>query len=247
MKRVLSSQLPQDSKSIELDSDEAHHLIHVLKIKSGETVEVLNGKGSKILATIELRAKKIWLHAKGKIITQLTAHPILLEMSLIKADAMEWVIEKSVELGVKKFFPVQTSHSVIQIDRKGPDFFQERWQRIANQALKQCGRLDAMEVYKPISLQECLLRYSQSMTPRFWCDEKSNSKTPFLEDRLKDQIKQDFRILIGPEGGFSEEERKLLQNAALSTHLGPSVLRAETAAIYAISVARSQCLTKLSN
>ena len=62
-------------------------------------------------------------------------------MAVLKGPSMEWVIEKSVELGVKLFIPVITDHTVVQFKSKGPEVFKERWQKIADQALKQCNRL----------------------------------------------------------------------------------------------------------
>jgi 16S rRNA (uracil1498-N3)-methyltransferase len=178
-------------------------------------------------------------HQKGAVI------PIVLEMSILKGDAMEWAVEKAVELGVQKIVPVVTDYTVVQIQSKGPQAFQERWQKIADQSLKQCGRLDRLEISLPIPLSEVLTKTAQ--TPgwvRLWCDEASIEQAPFLSTWLQNQPQSPgctWRILLGPEGGWSGEERVLLQQESLHQpnfriHLGPLILRAETAALFTTSV-----------
>lgn len=234
MKRVLCPKLPAPGHSVPLPENEAHHAVQVFRLKDGDRVEALDGQGGAVVAILRNRAGAMMLEfekpvQKGGSETL----PIRLEMSVLKGDAMEWVVEKAVELGVETFVPVVTAHTVVQLERKGEAFFQARWQRIADQSLKQCGRLNRMEVALPVTLETLLAGPKQA---RYWCDEEKESGE-FLGS-LDYSAVQSVSLLIGPEGGWSFRERDLLRiSGGARVSLGPLVLRAETAAIFAISVA----------
>ncbi|MBC7385694.1 MAG: 16S rRNA (uracil(1498)-N(3))-methyltransferase [Cryobacterium sp.] len=242
MKRVLVPSLPSPDSALSLPDEEAHHLVQVLRIRNGEKIEALDGRGAKMLVEVELTGKgKAVIHARSEPVRDpsLMALPITLEMAVLKGDAMEWSVEKAVELGVRTFIPVLSAHAVVQVDRKGPDYYRERWQKIADQALKQCGRLERMDVKVPTPL-ETLMTEKRGL--RLWADEASRAEAPHVFEALsrvesKERITQGVAILIGPEGGWSESERALLlRSACLSTSLGPWVYRAETAALFATSL-----------
>lgn len=241
MKRTLLPKLPADSHPVPIPEDESHHLIQVLRVRNGEEIECLDGMGSRCKGTIELTGKgTAQVHAKSKIEREpsLLSLPIRLEMSILKGDAMEWVIEKAVEIGVREFIPIEAAHSVVQIDKKGPEAFRERWQKIADQALKQCGRLDRMKILNPSTLQSV----QSGKTTRVFTDEASRTTSPGLIETLskiepKRLIEDGISVLIGPEGGWNDEERRFLtQNSIPSVSLGPWVFRAETAALFAASL-----------
>lgn len=234
MKRVLIEKFPTPDHPVPLPDDEAHHLLQVLRIRNGERVEALDGCGSKMSVEIEWIGKgKALAHSRGESVrdSRLNALPIILEMAVLKGDAMEWTVEKAVELGVKTFIPVLCAHGVVQIDRKGPLFYRDRWQKIADQALKQCGRLERMEVREPTPLE---LLLTEKRSNRIWADETRTADSIPLFDAKKNEI----AILIGPEGGWSENERLLLSRSdCRPTSLGPWIYRAETAALFATSLA----------
>jgi 16S rRNA (uracil1498-N3)-methyltransferase len=241
MKRVLVEKLPSPDHPTFLAEDEAHHLIHVLHIRNGETIEALDGKGAKMTVEIAFLGKgKSQVHARGEALRdpRLNALPIILEMAVLKGEAMEWTVEKAVELGVQTFVPVLCAHAVVRVDRKGPGFYRERWQKIADQALKQCGRLERMDVREPIELPSLL---TETPPLRLWADEATRADSPHVFEALAKVEAQDrlrgVAILIGPEGGWSEVERTLLSRSdCISTSLGPWVYRAETAALFATSL-----------
>lgn len=241
MKRVLLEKLPSSDRPTPLPDEEAHHLMQVLRVRNGERVEALDGKGARLAVEIEFLGKgKAQAHARGEVERdpRLAALPVVLEMAVLKGDAMEWTVEKAVELGVRLFVPVLSAHAVVQIDRKGPAFYRDRWQKIADQALKQCGRLERMEVREPIALEDLLV---EKRGLRLWADEAARAESPHVFEALaaveaKDRVRG-VAILIGPEGGWSESERALLSRSdCRSTSLGPWVYRAETAALFAASL-----------
>ena len=192
------------------------------------------------------RDKKVFAELMSQPMSdpKLLSLPIHLKMSIIKGEAMEWVVEKAVELGVRSLTPIETEFTVVKIHKKGADAFQERWQRIADQSLKQCGRLDRMEVRAPLSF-ESLLTEPGSL---YWLDEtlaSDSDQGPHLSRVLSahDADGKESALLVGPEGGLSANERgRLLQltvsgkKAIKRVHLGSLILRAETAAMLGISL-----------
>jgi 16S rRNA (uracil1498-N3)-methyltransferase len=168
--------------------------------------------------------------------------PLVLEIAVLKGEAMEWVVEKAVELGVRELVPVLTAHTVVQIKAKGPEAFRERWQKIADQALKQCGRLERLLVQAPAPLERVISEHPASArVHRFWCDEAAGEKAAELAQQAAPAAASatELRLLIGPEGGWSEEERSWIAGSASRVRLGPLVLRAETAALYGVSLLTS--------
>jgi len=249
-KRLLCLTIPQPDRPTELPESEAEHATRVLRLRDGDHVEALDGHGRSAEVILRVRGGSVRLEYAGEAGTSKIPIPdFTLEMAILKGDAMEWVVEKSVELGVKTLIPVMTDHTVVQIKQKGPEVFQQRWQKIADQALKQCGRLDRLEIELPIDLEELLVRQASSeKTPRLWCDEADRDETPELLDWFIQKTipvstatssLQGARLLIGPEGGWSQQERELLSRSSphlIRLSLGPWVLRAETAAISSIGL-----------
>lgn len=247
-KRLLCPSIPTLGHPVELPESEAEHATRVLRLREGDRIEALDGKGRSAEVTLRVRGDHVQLEYAGESETSRIPIPdFTLEMAILKGDAMEWVVEKSVELGVKTVIPVITDHTVVQIKQKGPEAFQHRWQKIADQALKQCGRLDRLQIQPPIALEDLLVQQpSNENSPRLWCDEAGREQTPeVLEWLLRQPSIQSLhgtRLLIGPEGGWSHSERELLSRSSpslLRLSLGPWVLRAETAAITGIALITS--------
>lgn len=239
MKRVLSAELPKLNKLIEIDPLEAKHLVTVLRAHGDEVIELLNGAGQKTRAKLVFQGKRVLAEGISEIEQnpKLNALPIHLKMAILKGDAMEWVIEKAVELGVQTLTPVITDYTVVQIQKKGADAFVERWQKIADQALKQCGRLERMKIDTPTKLEELFI---QKNGTTLWLDEtlaangthhEHLNEVPLIENLMP------VSLLVGPEGGFSPHERDRLTRLQLQRfHLGAIILRAETAALMGMAL-----------
>lgn len=247
MRRALCDQLPQKiGQLVELSDSEVRHLVSVLRLKPEDEIELLDGSGYRARAKIVYRGKT----AYGELVSEretdpnLMAKPIHLSMAMIKGDAMEWVIEKATELGVKTLTPIETEFTVVKTQKKGNDAFQERFQKIADQALKQCGRLERLQIKSPIGFEEALLKQNHLL----WLDE-SLAQTAPIEAHLSQFLSKNhsphspYELLVGPEGGFSPSEKsRLLQltgggkQAITRVHLGSLILRAETAALFGVSL-----------
>ncbi len=243
MRRVLCEKFPTGDRCVELSEDEAVHAAQVLRLRDGDIVEALNGQGQARTVSLEVRNKgRVTIQDLGASTVKRESSegevvPLCLEVAVLKGDAMDWVVEKSVELGVRSLQPVVTDHTVVQMDKKGPEKFVARWQKIADQALKQCGRLQRMEIFQPIAVQELQVVKDGS---RFWCHEGLRDDAVSLVEAVRAEMQAaspEFRVLIGPEGGWSEKEKVVIETlGAKAVSLGPQVLRAETAVVFSASV-----------
>lgn len=247
LRRLFCRELPKNQKRLALPEEEARHATQVLRIRNHQSIELTDGKGALIQGRLEIEGKITWVSFEKTIHNAEpfeNLSPIIMEVSVLKGDAMEWVVEKCVELGVLALVPVLTDHSVIQVDKKGPDYFKERWQRIADQSLKQCERLYTMQVAAPITLDELL---AQNPSPhRLVADEglarEGGPNALELGSALQKflpapSFTNPLRILIGPEGGFSIKEQDWIHREAGSFVLGKLILRAETAVLASASIA----------
>ncbi len=214
-------------------------------MREGEKVEALDGRGGLVLARLHLEGGKARLSFEADLASAKSPTgsfpPLILEMSVLKAQSMSWVIEKATELGVTTFIPVLAERTVVQTQHKEAAIFQDRWQRIADQSLKQCGRTVRMEVQPPCRLSDLFSKNDASPRLRFWLDENTRDEKACLPNLLQEAEGKNpaaaLHLLIGPEGGWSPSEQKFLASQdpqlARNTGLGPLTLRAETAAVVA--------------
>ncbi len=262
-KRFLCQKLPLKGTPVFLSESEIRHALRVLRLRDGEVIEAIDGKGNgaKVLLRTHSGGPHLeYLEGDIQPPSPIPRLSLTLEIAVLKNQAMEWVIEKSVELGVQRITPVLTQRTVVQTEKKGPEIFQTRWQKIADQALKQCGRLHQMEIQTPKELNS-LFSTSDSLSSsalRLWCDEEciiewTSGDPPANAPYLMNWIQKlspilpsgrEIKILVGPEGGWSPIERKNLLRQVSSSfqriHLGPQTLRAETAALFAVSLVSAQ-------
>jgi 16S rRNA (uracil1498-N3)-methyltransferase len=247
MRKALCAHLPAKiGESVEIPQSESNHLISVLRLKPEDTIEILDGNGRSAQATIFYKGKSLYAKLISTPIgnVHLEPLPLHLSMAVLKGDAMEWVIEKSVELGISTLTPFESEFSVVDLRKKGPEAFQERWQKIADQALKQCGRLNRMKIEMPTKFEDILLKKNQLV----WLDESlayesegASWNKSFLPNVVENFLPDTHpELLIGPEGGFSPNEKnRLLQPSKKEikrAHAGAAILRAETAALFGITV-----------
>ena len=248
MKRLLAFPLPRIGQKTELSQDEAHHATQVYRLGNNDKVELLDGEGQAVVARLIQQGKKIFVECIEKThphSLQQNPLPIDLAIGILKGEAMEWVIEKAVELGVRRLTPLITERTVVDTRKKGALFFVDRWQKIADQALKQCGRLTRLRVEQPMPLQNFFSKTNPNTV--YFCDEGGALKSPFLQNVVKNlhplPLSTSVTLFIGPEGGWDDSERLLFHNAH-HVSLGPLVLRAETAALFAISIFSAQYLAE---
>jgi 16S rRNA (uracil1498-N3)-methyltransferase len=225
---------PLDRPALTLSAEQAHYLSHVLRCRPGETLIVFNARGEEREATIESLAKRHPLLALGRAVDALPESPadIVLLQALVKSDAMDLIVQKATELGVAAVHAVATAFSVVRLDDERQQHRLAHWQRIAASACEQSGRHrpPALAVFDSLTAALAAL---PAQGARIAFDPRAAQpldRTVFAGRQLC--------IAIGPEGGFSKDEaRELAAAGFVLCSLGPRVLRAETAAIAACTVA----------
>jgi 16S rRNA (uracil1498-N3)-methyltransferase len=221
------------------DEEESHHLLRVLRIQPGQQVEVFDGQGR--TGTAEFVSSQ-GAQARLRLVTQTTAASIGPRITLVQAlpreQKMDWIIQKAVELGVHAIQPVQTEHCVVQIREDRAADKKARWEKIALNAAKQCGTAFLPQIFPARTLEQALKNASS------WdliLVGALMGETRSLREVLRSTSEKpsSVAVLIGPEGDFTSAElERSIQAGAIPVSFGDTVLRAETAALFALSVLR---------
>ena len=228
---VPPSQISEDT--ICISESERHHLLNVLRLRVDQQVEVFDGEGNCYIAALcDTRTSP--LQAK---VLQHQFHPhtppyITLFQALPKFDKMDMVVQKTTEIGVNQIAPMICQRSIPK--SVVPKKRTARWQRIANEAAKQCKRPHFAHVFAPQRLGECLRVVDHlDLLILLWEGEKRR----WLKEVLRNHGRaKSVGLFVGPEGGFTDDEVELaLQNGCLPATLGDNILRTETAAIVSVA------------
>ncbi len=240
-KFFVNNQNVEDDKIIIVGQD-VNHLKNVLRKKAGDTITICNTDTAvDYLCEIQaLEDKEITCN----IVQELEANAesnikVTILQGLPKADKMELVIQKSVELGVYDITPVEMKRCVVKLNEKDKRKKIERWQKIAEVAAKQSGRNTIPKINDSISLKNvCNLCQEYDIVIVAYENEKQN-KLRYELEKLKLNATQELKIgiLIGPEGGIEDSEIALLQErGAKIVTLGNRILRTETVALNILSI-----------
>ncbi len=219
----------REDGGVEFSRDQTHYLVNVMRRGVGDTVLVFNGRDGEWAAEIVKAGKRSCL---AELRTQTRAQDQVPDLHLlfapVKRARLDFLVQKATELGVAAIRPVRTAHTNVARVKE------ERLAANVIEAAEQCGRLTVPEVLPSLNLEAAL---SEMGTRKLmFCDEGGN--VPPAAEALAGLERGPWAVLIGPEGGFSEDERAMLHarpnTAAVS--LGPRIMRADTAAIAALSL-----------
>ena len=219
---------------IEITGSDVNHMKNVLRMRTGEQLEISDGNNKKYLCEIEsLEADKV----TARILEERELpSKLYLFQGLPKSDKMELIIQKAVELGVWEVIPVATKRAVVKLDQKKAAKKRERWSGISESAAKQAGRNVIPEIKQVMNFQEAL-SYAKSLDVLLIPYELAEGMQDTKERIQAIQPGQSVGIFIGPEGGFEQEEVKLAMEAgAYPITLGRRILRTETAGMTMLSV-----------
>ena len=238
MRRLFYKGLLQDT--IEITGADAHHLMHVMRARPGQEIIVVDDENQ--VARMEMTAfceTAVTLTLRERLAAD-TESPIQLVLAqcLLKADKMDFVVQKAVELGAVGVVPVRSQNCVVRYDAKKAAGRRDRWQKIADEAAKQCGRTALLSVEPVTDIEDFLQQEAANAdTELIFCYENEQDQT--VKDYLSQVTAKRIVLLIGPEGGFSLDEAAAVAEAGShSVTLGPRILRAETAALAALAVAQ---------
>jgi 16S rRNA (uracil1498-N3)-methyltransferase len=227
--------------ALQLDKRETHHALHVLRLKRGELVVVLDGAGHEFLCQIaDTSSDAMKLQIKRKNSVPPPSCQITLLQALPKGKIIESIIQKSVELGAHCIVPLMTERVIARLDERERTDKREKWQQVATEAIKQCGAVWLPKVETLMTIEQFLARkekfdlslvgslQSERRPPRYY----------FQEFQAKHgRLPESVAVWIGPEGDFAPDELKAIEAAGvLPISLGRLVLRVETAAIYCLSI-----------
>lgn len=224
------------SQNMILRGNDAYHAGRVLRMKSGDHLIVVDNQGHAGEAEIlNITEEEISL-LLCKVIAEEQEAPIAvyLAQALPKADKMDYIIQKAVELGVDGVYPWSAAHSVVQYNEQKSKSRCERWQKIALEAAKQCKRSRIPVVERVHSLSE-ILSVQPEETGCFLLYE--GAAVQGLKQVLQTFQARRYLLIVGPEGGISQPELALCrEHGVVPVNMGPRILRTETAALAGIAV-----------
>jgi 16S rRNA (uracil1498-N3)-methyltransferase len=240
-----------DGSIATLSADETHHLMHVLRMTPGDPAFVFDGCGNEYRCSFRgFKDSHAQLEIAGDALDDIVESPVdlTLAQALAKGEKFDFIIQKATELGVSRIMPLVTRYADVRLDDQQISRRVERWRRISLEALKQCGRRKLVEITTP----RTVLHFAGAA--RLSPPHQTTHDLPSAADRallvfsekgglaLTDALAEIPKsspvvALIGPEGGWSDDELDLLNEfGCKSVTLGPRVLRTETAAVVAITL-----------
>lgn len=229
---------------IVLGGADAEHIARVLRMRAGDCLTVCDGRGKDYRCVIEsierpTRGARPSVVCRVEGVESSSAEPGIkatLYQCLPKGDKMEQIVQKAVELGAFAVVPVISARCVSRPQARSLDGKLGRWQRIAEEAAKQCGRGMVPQVLPYLSFEDAVDRMRKSAAAVMFYEGECASKRPVAEIGGLASLGE-IAILIGPEGGFEKEEAELAERSGIFIcGLGPRILRTETAPICALSI-----------
>ncbi|TMN21005.1 16S rRNA (uracil(1498)-N(3))-methyltransferase [Lentibacillus cibarius] len=229
-----------EQNGVLIKGDDAHHISRVMRLKAGNEVICNHPDGQAAICEITeitnnaVRTEmKEWLHASNESPISVT-----IAQALAKGDKFELVLQKGTELGAAAFIPVQAERSVVVWDDKKAAKKLNRYAKILKEASEQCHRNKIPQLH-PFATITDLIEQSHCFDKKIFAYEeeaKTNTFQTFAQSVAEIKSGDNVLIVIGPEGGFSEQEAVLMKQAMFApVRLGPRILRTETAAMYALA------------
>ena len=227
------------TEAIAITGGDAHHLAHVMRAQIGDVITVVDAAGQAAeMAVTALTRDAVHLRMQRVLPAETADREVILVQALLKGEKMDFVVQKAAELGTVCVCPIVTEHVVVRYDAKKVAAKVARWQKIADEAAKQCGRRTLMRVAPVVSLTE-LLRDSAYIgaadTATIFCYEQEERQS--MRTVLRGTEARRVTLIVGAEGGFSPAEAAAVTAAGgQSVSLGHRILRAETASLTALAV-----------
>lgn len=223
-----------------ISGEDAHHILHALRFKVGGELTIVDAARKVARARI-VETGGGWV--KAALIAEIedcTEPPVevVLAQCLPKSDKMDFIVQKAVELGVGAVCPVVSENCVVKYDAAKREARRQKWQKIAREAAKQCGRAAVPKVLPILALKD-LASLADGKTELIFCYEQEDQRS--IRTLLEESRADRFLLLVGPEGGFSAGEAAFCRSLGFqSVTLGSRILRAETASLAALSIVMYQ-------
>jgi 16S rRNA (uracil1498-N3)-methyltransferase len=225
----------ENGAEISIHEDDAVHITKVLRMKVGEHLTACDTDGFEYETVIKSLGETVTLDVLSKKISENEpSYTATVYQSLVRGERFDTVLQKATELGAKRIVPVITSRCTVRLEKKEYEKKVTRWQRIVLEAAKQCGRASVPVVTYPVTFAEAIKESAQADLALF-CYEGEGTLPITLHTQKVDNPNS-VSIMIGPEGGYSEDEATLAKESGMKmTGLGRRILRTETAAPFVLS------------
>jgi 16S rRNA (uracil1498-N3)-methyltransferase len=236
-------------KTLILTESEAHHALHVLRVRHGERLMVLDGAGQELLCEAHKpEGGELKLTVVQRNVVPPLPYQITLLQAIPKGKIIEGIIQKATELGAHRIVPLLSDRVTTQLDDESAATKAEKWRQIAIESIKQCGNAWLPQVEAPITPKAYLARNEKFELPLIASLQsdcrhpREYFKTFYAE---KKRLPKTVCVWVGPEGDFTPAEMSAVKSAGvMPITLGRLVLRSETAAIYSLSVLNYELQSK---
>jgi 16S rRNA (uracil1498-N3)-methyltransferase len=222
-----------------LDAEQSHHCAQVMRQAVGDLFAVFDGHGAEAKARItEIARDEVRFQVLAKASSPRPAHPVWLAQALTKSKSMDLIFQKATELGVSELAPLQSDHSVSQVDDEKAEAKVEKWRTLTIEAAKQCGQNWLPVVHPPRAPKEFVTSIPAGAIKLI---ASLQAEARPLKTVLRDQLHglkagAPIVVMIGPEGDFTPAEIGQARSAGFApVSLGKIILRAETAAFFVLS------------
>jgi len=236
LNRIYYSGSLTEDEIITPSSDITHYLTNVLRLSEECEIIIFNGDGAEYFAEIlEITKKQIKIHIKKRVIVHRESHlQVELAQGISRGERMDWTIQKSVELGVSIISPIFTERCEVKLEKDRLQRRIEHWQKIIISACEQSGRVRVPQLNHPITLEEWLGQDRDDL--KLVCAPHAESSLSQLPTSISS-----VALLIGSEGGLAPDEIQHAKDAGfIALGLGPRILRTETAALAALTIAQAK-------
>jgi 16S rRNA (uracil1498-N3)-methyltransferase len=223
---------------IRLGREASHHVAQVLRLREGDELKLFDERSGNYIGIIHLESKSVSVEIT-RFEEAHTESPLRVKLvqGISRAERMDYTIQKSVELGVAAVQPVFTERTTLRLDPPRLARRRDHWQRVIINACEQCYRTELPELHAPRPLTEFLAHCRSAAHPHLLLAPRSVHGLGAVPESTRAAT-----ILVGPEGGLSDSETRQALDAGFNpVHLGPRVLRTETAAVVALSILQSRC------
>ncbi len=227
-----------DGGTIKVADKTLHYLTRVLRLDNDSPLIVFNGQSGEydgVLVNVSKKQAEIRVSTFRPDDRESPLH-IVLAQGLAKGEKMDWIVQKATELGVSEIVPLFTRYSDVKLNDERAERRQHHWQEIAISACEQCGRNRLPMIHAPIALDV----WMSELPPRAEAEQRLILNLA-AESHISNTVPHRAIVLVGPEGGFREDEITQAGMMGFSSwHLGPRILRAETAAVSAVSLLQAR-------
>ncbi len=236
--RILPPETLHEGKLLDIKKDTFQYIKNVLRMRPGDTLSLFDGRGSEHEAVIiALSEGSLSLKIGKKITVEGSNLNVTVAQSLPKGGKMDFIIQKSTELGADRIIPFTSSRTIPRLSESKAGERCKRWRKIAIEASRQCGRAKIPEVTEIATFEEMLtMRDEESLGILLWEGESERGIKKLLRDERYHPFEK-FFVVVGPEGGFSKKEvERATSHNFISATMGTLILRTETAPLAILSI-----------